>query len=77
MAVFVLSRLPLHAHLLIVYVNQMSQTSASEVYRLVAHVLAYSNSLTNPIIYNYVSKDFQRSFKELYSLRNFRCQSKR
>jgi hypothetical protein len=71
-AVFALTRLPLHIHLFITYLGQMSITSAHQIYRLVAHFVAYSNSFTNPIIYNYVSTDFQQSFKELYTLRGFR-----
>lgn len=71
-AVFALTRLPLHIHLFIAYLGQTSNTAAYQIYRLVAHFVSYSNSFTNPIIYNYVSTDFQQSFKELYSLRGLR-----
>ena len=65
--VFGLSWLPLHAHLLVVYFGKQPDHRIYEVYRVLCHVMAYANSSMNPIVYNYVSKDFRKSFKELFS----------
>ena len=57
--------LPLHVHLLIVYFGVQPTSDAYEVFRAVAHFLAYSNSCLNPIIYNYSSNDFRKEFNRL------------
>ena len=36
-----------------------------EVYRVLAHCLAYANSCMNPIIYSFVSSDFKRRFSDV------------
>ena len=63
--VFGLCWLPLHAHLLVVYFGRQPDERIYEIFRVMCHCLAYANSSMNPIIYNYVSKDFRKSFKEL------------
>jgi hypothetical protein len=63
--VFTVSRLPLHVQLLLSYVSPRPLTRIDEVFRLVSHCLAYSNSLMNPLIYSFVSYEFRRSFRQL------------
>jgi len=36
-----------------------------EVYRVLAHCLAYANSCMNPVIYSFVSSDFKRRFSDV------------
>ena len=69
--VFGICWLPLHAHLLVVYFQCQPKHKLYEIFRVMCHCLAYANSSMNPIIYNYVSKDFRTSFKELF----FPCRS--
>lgn len=63
--VFGLCWLPLHAHLLVVYFGTQPVQRLYEIFRVLCHCLAYANSSMNPIIYNYVSKDFRKSFRQL------------
>ena len=65
--VFGVCWLPLHAHLLVVYFGRQPNERIYEIFRVLCHCLAYANSSMNPIIYNYVSKDFRKSFKELFT----------
>ena len=67
--VFAVCWLPLHAHLLITYFRDQPHSRAYEVSRGLFHCLAYSNSCMNPIIYNYVSRDFRKSFRLLFANR--------
>ncbi len=57
---------PLHLHLLIAYFGVQPQHKAYEIYRILAHVLAYANSCCNPFIYHYVSQDFRNSFHNMF-----------
>lgn len=59
--VFGVCWLPLHGHLLLVYMGQQPHARWYAVFRVICHVLAYSNSCVNPFIYHYVSADFRRS----------------
>ena len=65
--VFAVCWLPLHVHLLVVYFSRQPASQAFEVYRGLSHCLAYANSAMNPVIYNYVSRDFRSSFRRLCS----------
>ena len=67
--VFAVCWLPLHAHLLFSYFREQPKSRAYEVSRGLFHCLAYSNSCMNPIIYNYVSRDFRKSFRLLFANR--------
>ena len=60
--VFGVCWLPLHVHLLLVYSGGQPNGRIYQVWRVFCHCLAYANSIMNPFIYNYVSKDFRRGF---------------
>ena len=63
--IFGISWLPIHIHLL---VNYFYYVPTSKFYTAVSvfwNALAYTNSCVNPIIYNYASKDFRDSFREV------------
>lgn len=61
--VFGLCWLPLHVHLLVAYFGYQSGTKFYQVFRVLCHVLAYSNSCMNPLVYHYVSTDFRQSLR--------------
>lgn len=67
MSVFALCWFPLHLHLLIAYFGLQPATRGYHFFRVFCHVLAYSNSCMNPLIYNYVSEDFRKAFRDLCS----------
>lgn len=72
--IFALCWLPLHVHLLLVYfVGNPYNSRIYELFRVLSHCLAYSNCCMNPIIYNYTSPDFRRSFRELLRLDRVPC----
>ena len=74
--IFAVCWLPLHAHLLFSYFTAQPQSRAYEVSRGLFHCLAYANSCMNPIIYNYVSRDFRRSFRSIFAARCRWCARK-
>ncbi len=65
-AIFGACWLPLHIHLLLSYFGKIPDSHAYQVYRMLCHCLAYANSCLNPFVYNYASKDFRNSFKNLF-----------
>lgn len=62
---FAVCWLPLHVHLLVAYFGVQPARRWYEVYRVLAHCLAYANSCMNPVIYSYVSTDFRRRFADV------------
>ena len=64
-AVFGACWLPLHVHLLVAYFGHQPATYSYQVFRMFCHVIAYSNSCLNPLIYSYASKDFRNAFSNL------------
>lgn len=63
--VFGMCWLPLNIHLLIAYYGVQPASRSYEVFRLLCHVFAYSNSCMNPFIYHYVSTDFRQSLRNM------------
>lgn len=63
--VFAVCWLPLHIHLLIAYCGVQPARRWYEIYRVLAHCLAYANCCMNPVIYSYVSSDFKRRFVDV------------
>jgi allatostatin receptor len=74
-AVFALCWLPLHVHLLIAYFGDSDVTggdggtATSRLLIVFWHVLAYSNSVFNPIIYNLFSHEFRLATLALFRFR--------
>jgi allatostatin receptor len=64
-AVFAVCWLPLHIHLLVAYYGTVPSSHLYKVCVVVFHALAYSNSLLNPLIYNFCSKDFRAHFADV------------
>ena len=62
--VFTICWFPLHIHLVLAMYNKSPKTDLYQVFRIFWHCLAYANSCMNPIIYNYICKDFRNSFRE-------------
>ncbi len=69
--VLALCWLPLHVHLIITYFMQQPKSRLYEIYRVLAHVLAYCNSCMNPLIYAFVSRDFRDRVKSLSLCQRF------
>ena len=65
--VFAACWLPLHIHLLVAYCGIQPAQRWYEVYRVMAHCLAYANCCMNPVIYSYVSSDFRHRFSDVMS----------
>lgn len=68
--VFAVCWLPLHTHLLVAYYSAIPSSNVYKICLVLWHCLAYSNSLLNPIIYNFFSKDFRNSFREVIYCRS-------
>ena len=62
---FGISWLPIHIHLLVYYFHGVPTSHFYTAVSAFWNVLAYTNSCVNPIIYNYASKDFRDSFREV------------
>ena len=73
--VFGLSWLPHHVNALVSYFGAPPTGKAYEVIRVLWNCMAYGNSCANPIIYNYVSREFRKSFKEVVCCRTARAQA--
>ena len=71
-ALFALLWLPVHVHLIVTHIFYESrhvETNWYELFRAVFHILAYSNSCINPLVYNFVSKDFRDGFSDVVMCR--------
>ena len=68
-AVFACCWLPLHIHLLVAYYATVPSSHFYKVCVVIFHALAYSNSLFNPLIYNFCSKDFRTHFVDIICCR--------
>jgi galanin receptor 1/allatostatin receptor len=63
--VFAVLWLPLHVNQLLSVFGTVPNEHWYEVFRVICNCLAYGNSCANPIIYNFVSKEFKRGFREV------------
>ena len=63
--IFSLMWLPLNLHLLLAYFGLDTSSRAYQVFRIIAHFLAYANSCLNPLIYNCTSSEFQAAFRNI------------
>ena len=66
-AVFAICWLPLHVHLIWTNFGSQPLDRGYQIYRVMCHCLAYANSCMNPVIYNYVSKDFRQRFRSIWT----------
>ena len=62
---FSLSWLPFHVNILVGLYGRLPPGAYYEAFRILWDCMAYGNSCINPIIYNYVSSDFRKAFKEV------------
>ncbi|XP_061404621.1 galanin receptor type 1 isoform X2 [Lethenteron reissneri] len=66
-AVFCISWLPHHViHMWVLY-GSFPLTSASFAFRIVSHCLSYGNSCANPIIYAFLSENFRKAYRQVFS----------
>ena len=63
--IFAILWLPVHIHLLIAYFGTIPQNKFYMAVSMLWNTLAYFNSCVNPFIYNYASKEFRDSFREV------------
>ncbi|KAK2142246.1 hypothetical protein LSH36_980g00016 [Paralvinella palmiformis] len=64
-AIFTVSWLPQHVNQMLSAYGTVPEGKAYEVFRILCNCMAYGNSCANPVIYNFVSKDFKKGFKEV------------
>ncbi len=62
---FMLSWAPLQIQSMVSLYGTLPAGPAYEFFRILWHCLAYGNSCCNPIIYNYVSQEFRKAFREI------------
>lgn len=67
--VFAVCWLPLQLHLLVNYYAHIPDSPVYQVLLLIWHSLVFGNSLLNPLIYHFCSKDFRNSFREVICCR--------
>ena len=65
--IFAIFWFPIQMHLLLAWSGHLPHSRVYEVISILWNVLAYANSCVNPIIYNFVSKEFREAFKHLFS----------
>ena len=70
-AVFGLTWLPSHVNSILAYYGKTPNWTYYEVFRILWNCLVYGNSCANPIIYNYVSTEFKKSFREIFQCGKF------
>ncbi len=63
--IFAVCWLPLHIHLLVAYYGHAPTNPIYYPFLILWHCMAFGNSMLNPVIYNLVSTDFRKSFKEV------------
>lgn len=60
--IFALSWLPIHVILVLRALHMYATTPANMTIQIISHILAYSNSCINPILYAFLSEPFRRGF---------------
>ncbi|XP_024062513.1 galanin receptor type 2 [Terrapene carolina triunguis] len=64
---FCLCWLPHHLIILCVWFGYFPLNHATYVLRILSHLISYSNSCVNPIVYALVSKHFRKGFKKIFN----------
>ncbi|XP_044289841.1 galanin receptor type 1-like [Varanus komodoensis] len=66
-AVFLISWLPHHIIVMWVEFGQFPLNNASFTFRIISHCLAYGNSCINPIIYAFLSENFRKACRQVFT----------
>ncbi|XP_059180970.1 galanin receptor 2a [Centropristis striata] len=66
-ALFCLCWLPHHLVILCMWFGRFPLNHATYVLRILSHLVAYTNSCLNPIVYALVSKHFRKGFRKVFS----------
>ena len=72
-ASFTLAWLPFHIHALISVYGSLPKGVPYEYVHVIWYFLAYSNSVVNSFIYNYVCKDFRNAFRKVLLCKEPKC----
>ncbi|KAG5680235.1 hypothetical protein PVAND_009758 [Polypedilum vanderplanki] len=57
--------LPIHIILVLKSINAYHQTTTLVAFQIISHVLAYTNSCINPILYCFLSENFRKAFRKV------------
>ncbi|XP_034426938.1 galanin receptor type 2 [Hippoglossus hippoglossus] len=71
-ALFCLCWLPHHLIILCMWSGRFPLNQTTYVLRILSHLVAYTNSCLNPIVYALVSKHFRKGFRKVFSCRRRR-----
>ncbi|XP_045924736.1 galanin receptor 2a [Micropterus dolomieu] len=66
-ALFCLCWLPHHLVILCMWSGRFPLNHATYVLRILSHLVAYTNSCLNPIVYALISKHFRKGFRKVFS----------
>uniref|UniRef100_A0A8B9Q7E5 G-protein coupled receptors family 1 profile domain-containing protein n=1 Tax=Apteryx owenii TaxID=8824 RepID=A0A8B9Q7E5_APTOW len=70
-AVFLLSWLPHHIITMWAEFGQFPLNNISFTFRIISHCLAYGNSCINPIIYAFLSENFRKACRQVFTCKFF------
>ncbi|CAG9804066.1 unnamed protein product [Chironomus riparius] len=74
---FAICWLPIHIILVLKSLDAYHQTTMLVAFQIISHVLAYTNSCINPILYCFLSENFRKAFRKVVncgSQHNFQTQ---
>uniref|UniRef100_A0A673MC32 Galanin receptor type 1 n=1 Tax=Sinocyclocheilus rhinocerous TaxID=307959 RepID=A0A673MC32_9TELE len=70
-AAFLICWMPHHIIAMWVEFGQFPLNDASFAFRIISHCLAYGNSCVNPILYAFLSENFRKACKQVFTCRFF------
>jgi hypothetical protein len=62
---FAICWLPIHIILVLKSIDVYHQTTTLVAFQIISHVLAYTNSCINPILYCFLSENFRKAFRKV------------
>lgn len=62
---FAICWLPIHIILVLKSLDAYHQTTMLVAFQIISHVLAYTNSCINPILYCFLSENFRKAFRKV------------
>ncbi|XP_037938682.1 allatostatin-A receptor [Teleopsis dalmanni] len=62
---FAICWLPIHVILVLKALGMYSSTHVNVIIQIISHVLAYTNSCINPILYAFLSDNFRKAFRKI------------